>query len=452
MGSIQLKTELPGPRSREIVARRLAAVAGCVGKSTDIVVESASGALVRDVDGNQLIDLAGGIGMLAVGHCDGDVVAAVQEQTARLIHPCFLVATYEPYVRLAELLNEVAPGDFAKKTILANSGAEAVENAVKMARAHTKRQAVIVFEGAYHGRTLLTMTMTSKYGLFKKGFGPFAPEVYRLPVPNVYRTPPGMTEEQYIAWSCENLDQALVSHVDPSAIAAIVIEPVLGEAGFIPVPCEFLRKIRAICDAHGIVMIADEIQSGMGRTGRVFAIEHSGVVPDMVISAKSLGAGMPIAAVIGRAEIMDAPHLGGAGGTYGGAPTTCAAAIAAVEKIRTPEFLAMATHKGHLIRTTLECWKQKYELVGDVRGLGAMMLFENVLDRTTKAPAPNETLAIIKRAVANGLLLIRAGLYSNCVRLLPPIVITDEQLGEGLAVLEEAVAFVDGQRRQQAAG
>ncbi len=442
MTHIHLKTEIPGPNSRAMLERRAASVASCIGRSTDIVVERAEGALVHDVDGNTLIDMAGGIGMLAAGHCPAPVVNAVTRQAHQLIHPCFLVATYEPYINLCEMLAEVTPGDFPKKSILGNSGAEAVENAVKVARSYTGRQAIVVFEGAYHGRTLLTLSMTSKYGLFKKGFGPFAPEIYRLPAPNAYRRPVGMSAENYVEWCIQQLDNAMISHVDPSAIAAIVIEPVQGEAGFIPVPPAFLRRIRELCDEHGIVMIADEIQCGMGRTGRMFAIEHSNIVPDLIVSAKSLGSGMPISAVTGRAEIMDAPHPGAAGGTYGGSPLACAAAIETIRIIRHPRFLAEVTRKGRLIRETLEDWHEKYDLIGNVRGLGAMMLFELVLDRHTKKPTPAETLAIVREAVSRGLLLIRAGLHGNCIRLLPPLVITDEQLHEALGVLEDAVASV----------
>jgi 4-aminobutyrate aminotransferase / (S)-3-amino-2-methylpropionate transaminase / 5-aminovalerate transaminase len=447
MGAIRLQTEIPGPKSRALLARRASAVAGGLGKATDVVVERAEGALVHDVDGNTFLDFAGGIGMLAVGHRPPGVVAALAAQAEKLIHVCALVASYEPYIRLCEVLNEITPGAFPKKTLLANSGAESVENAVKLARRYTGRPAVICFEGAYHGRTLLTLSLTSKYGLFKKGFGPFAPEIYRLPVPNLYRAPDGMSAEQYVEWSVRQLENALVTQVDPSAVAAIIIEPVQGEAGFIPVPPRFLRRIRELCDQHGIVMIADEVQSGFGRTGRLFAIEHSGVVPDLLTTAKSLGAGMPISAVTGRAEIMDSAHLGGIGGTYGGSPVACAAALAAVETIRQPAFLQRAERVGEVMREAMEEWKRRWTLVGDVRGLGAMRLVELVRDRQTKEPAPEETLAVIKHAVSRGLIVIRAGLYSNCVRLLPPLVISDEQLREGLDVLGAAI----GQAQEAAA-
>ena len=450
MGSINLKTPVPGPRSQAMLARRANAVAAGLGRATDVVVERAEGALVHDVDGNTFIDLVGGIGMLAVGHSPAPVVKAIAEQAAKLVHPCALVATYEPYVELCELLNEITPGTFRKKSLLANSGAESVENAVNLARRVTGRPVVVCFEGAYHGRTLLTLSLTSKYGLFKKGLGPFAPEIVRIPMPNLYRTPEGMTEEQYLHWSIEQLDHAFVAQVDPSATAAIIVEPVQGEGGFIPVPPRFLRRIRELCDEHGIVMIADEVQSGFGRTGRLFAIEHSGVVPDLVVSAKSLGAGMPISAVTGRAEILDSAHLGGIGGTYGGSPVACAAAIQVVGMIRRPEFLAHVTHLGDVMREVMHRWQATHPLIGDVRGLGAMMLAEFVRDRKTKEPAPDETLAIIKRSVLGGVMAMRAGLYSNCLRLLPPLVITEDQLREALAVVEESIGSVESGRRSPA--
>ena len=440
MSYIQLKTEIPGPRAKEWLERRARAVSAGVARATDVVVDRAEGSLVFDVDGNTLIDFAGGIGMLAVGHRPQGVVRALKEQAEKLIHVCALVGTYEPYVRLAEILNSITPGEFAKKTILSNSGAEAVENSVKLSRAYTGRQAIVVFEGAYHGRTLLTMSLTSKYSLFKKGFGPFAPEIYRFPAPNLYRRPSMMTEDQYLDFCLHQLDNGFIAQVDPAAVAAVLIEPVQGEAGFLPVPAPFLERIRALCDRHKMLMIADEVQCGMGRAGKLFAIEHSGVVPDLIVMAKSLGAGMPIAAVTGRAEVMDASHVGGVGGTYGGSPLSCAAAIEAVEIIRKPEFLARARAVGVLIQNRLSKWRDRFPLVGDVRGLGPMQLVEFVRDRKTKEPAPEETLAIIKRAVASGLILIRAGLYSNCIRLMPALNVEDAVLDEGLDVLESAIA------------
>ena len=440
MKNINLVTSIPGPKAKEIIARRTAATPAGLAKSTEIVVEKAQGALVWDVDGNQLLDFAGGIGMLNLGHRPEAVVQAIHKQADQYLHSCALVTTFEPYVELAELLNKVTPGDFPKKTLLAGSGSEAVENAVQIARYYTKRPAVICFEGGYHGRTHLTLSLTSKYGLFKKGFGSMSSDIYRLPVPNLYRIPEGMTEDEYLHFSIQQLENALIAQVDPEALAAILIEPVLGEAGFIPVPPLFLQKIREICTRTGAIMIADEVQCGSGRTGRFCAIEHSGVIPDMVVLAKSMGAGMPISATIGKAEIMDAVHLGGVGGTYGGSPVAAVAAIEAVKILSSPAFLSLSTRFGEKIEALMAPWVSKYPCVGDVRGMGAMRLVEFVKDKKTKEPDPAMALEIIKEAVSNGIILIRAGLYSNCIRLLPPIVMTDDQLEEGLSVLENAIA------------
>lgn len=440
---IRLNTEIPGPKAKQILARRAAAVPSGLARATDVVVERADGALVFDVDGNTLIDLAGGIGMLAVGHSPAPVVNAIQRQAEKFVHPCALVATYEPYIALAELLNEITPGTFPKKTLFANSGAEAIENAVKLARKYTGRSTVICFEGGYHGRTLLTLSLTSKYGLFKSGFGPFAPEIVRLPIPNTYRTPPGMTAEEYVDFGIRQLEHAFTAQVDPSAVAAILIEPVQGEAGFLPVPARFLARIRELTEQHGIIMIADEVQCGCGRTGKLFAVEHYGVVPDLIAVAKSLGAGMPIGAVTGRAEILDAAHLGGVGSTYGGSPVACAAAVEALNTIRRPEFLAHANHLGDVMREVFEGWKARWPQVGDVRGLGPMLLVEFVQDRDSKAPlAPADTLAVVRRAVSNGVLLIRAGLFSNCIRFLPPLNMPEDMLREALDGVGRAIASV----------
>ena len=439
MGHIKLKTAIPGPKSQDLLERRANAVSSAFYQSVPIAVKRASGSLVEDVDGNILLDFAGGIGVLAVGHAPEEVKDAIKAQVENYLHVCGIVANYEPYVELCEKLNAITPGDFPKKSILANGGAEAVENAVKLARAHTGRAGIMVFEGAYHGRSNLTMAMTSKYALFKKGFGPFAPEVYRVPVPNLYRTPGGMSEDEYLEWSCWNLENALTAHIDPSALAAIVIEPVIGEGGFIPVPQVFLEKIRALCDAHGVVMIADEIQSGFGRTGKLFAIEHSGVVPDLIISAKSLAAGMPLSAVTGRAEIVDAPHLGGVGSTYGGNPLACVAALEAIKLINKPEMLAAAARVESTVHDVFDPLQAEIPCLGDVRGKGAMMVLEFVHDPLTKEPWPDFVVAVVQKAVAQGVMLIRAGLYSNCIRFLPQLDIPEDQLREGLTIIAKAV-------------
>ncbi|MBL8155895.1 MAG: 4-aminobutyrate--2-oxoglutarate transaminase [Anaerolineae bacterium] len=442
MPTIHLVTELPGPKSKALVARREAATPRGAAKLTPVAIASASGAAVTDVDGNTLLDFAGGIGVLAVGHCPPTVVEALQKQSADLIHLCAIVGTYEPYVKVAELLNEVTPGDFPKKTVLLNSGAEALETAIKIARSATGRPAVIVFEGAYHGRTNLTLAMTSKYSLFKKGFGPFAPEIYRLPFPNLYRRPAEMSEDQFIDDCIARLENALIAQVDPSAVAAIVIETVQGEGGFIATPPRFLQRIRELCTQHGIVYVADEVQCGFGRTGKLFAVEHYGIAPDLLCTAKSLAAGMPLAAVTGRAEIMDGPHPGGLGGTYSGNPLACVAAVEAIHMIRQPEFLDRANQIGGLLRETLLDLQAEISLIGDVRGLGPMMLMELVKDRAAKTPASDETLQVTQECFKRGLIAIRAGLYSNCIRFLPPLNITDEQVHEGMGIIAEALRVV----------
>ncbi len=442
MTTINLVTDIPGPKSRELVARREAATSRGAAKLTQVAIARAEGAAVTDVDGNTLLDFAGGIGVLAVGHCPPNVVDAIRTQSKNLIHLCAIVGTYEPFVEVAELLNEITPGTGPKKTLLLNSGAEAVEAAVKIARSYTGRQAIIVFEGAYHGRTNMTMSMTSKYALFKKGFGPFAPEVYRLPFPNVYRRPEEMSEEGYIEYCVGQLEHALIAQVDPAAVAAIVIEPVQGEGGFIPTPPRFLQRIRHLCDEHDIVMIADEVQCGFGRTGKLFAIEHYDIVPDLTVTAKSLAAGMPLAAVTGQADMMDAPHPGGMGGTYSGNPLACVAARETIKMISEPSFLQRAQAVGDRIRDHLLRIQAESLLVGDVRGLGAMLAMELVLDQEKKTPAMAETLEVTQETLKRGVITIRAGLYSNCVRFLPPLNMSDEQIDEGMNVVAQAVRVV----------
>ena len=447
MGAINLVTEVPGPRSLELVARREAAVPDGAAKLTPLGIASARGSVVTDLDGNELLDLAGGIGVLAVGHCPPGLVQAIQDQAGDLIHICNIVASTETYLDVAERLNSLTPGDFPKKTLLCNTGAEAVEAAVGIARYATGRQGIVVFEGAYHGRSNLTLSMTSKFGLFKKGFAPFAPEIYRLPFPDLYRRPAPFSEDQWVAHAVDLLDRAMVAQVDPSHVAAVVIEPVLGEGGFVPAPAPFLRRLRELCDEHGMLLIADEIQAGFGRTGKLFAIEHAEVVPDLVTSAKSLAGGMPLAAVTGRAEVMDAPHPGGLGGTYSGNPLACVAAIEAIDTIREPAFLERATAVGARIREHLEAIQAEHpDLVGDVRGLGAMLVMELVTDAESKAPDVVATVAVTAATLERGVITIRAGLYSNCVRFLPALTITDEEIDEAMAIVTEAVRVAAKER------
>ncbi len=438
--SINLVTEIPGPRSRELLARREASVAAGLYKATPIAVAQASGALVTDVDGNTLLDFVSGIGVLAVGHCPPEVVAAIQEQAAQLIHFSALVGTYAPYVELCERLNVAVPIAGPCKTLLANSGAEGVENAIKIARAATGRPAIVVFEGAYHGRTLLTLSLTSRT-YFKKKFGPFAPEIYRAPFPYAYRY--GMSEDACVEQCWAAFERLLVAGVDAEAIAAVLIEPVQGEGGFIPVPPAFLRRLRDFCDRNGSLLIADEVQSGFGRTGTLFAIEQLGVEPDLIVSAKSLAAGMPLSATIGRAAVMDAAHVGGVGGTYGGNPLACVAALETLRLIERDGLLARARAIGSHIRERLTPLLEAQAgppYLGDLRGLGAMLALELVRDRQTREPAPQETLQVLDRMLQRGVIAMRAGLYANCIRLLLPLVISDEQLDEGLDVLIESLA------------
>jgi 4-aminobutyrate aminotransferase / (S)-3-amino-2-methylpropionate transaminase / 5-aminovalerate transaminase len=430
--STRIKTEIPGPKSRALMERRRGAVSSGVGIATPIFAQEAKGALLTDVDGNTFIDFGGGIGVMNVGHADPRVVAAVREQVERFTHTCFYVTEYEPYVELAERLNALVPGDFEKRSAFFNSGAEAVENAVKIARSYTRRPAILTFENAFHGRTLLAMTLTSKANPYKKSFGPFAPEIYRVPAPYPYRGP---SEEEWFAV----FERALVN-VDVGSVAAAIVEPVAGEGGFIPFPDSCLRKLREFCDENGILLIADEIQTGFGRTGTMFCVEHSGVVPDLLTTAKSIAGGLPISGVTGRAEIMDSVHVGGLGTTYGGNPLACAAALAVLEAFEEEDLLTRANVIGERVMGAMRDIQEKHpDFVGDVRGRGAMVAIELVKDPENKAPDKERTAGIVEAALQEGLLLLTAGQYSNVIRTLMPFVITDGELEEGLSILERAV-------------
>ena len=442
MSAINLVSEVPGPKSKELIARREAATVSGMALLTPVAIDHAQGALVTDLDGNTLIDFAGGIGALALGHCPPQVSRAMQKQAEKLIHTCALVASYEPFVEVVELLNRVTPGPGPKKSALLNSGAEAVEAAVKVARCYTGRPAIIVFEGAYHGRTNLTLAMTSKYARFKKGFGPFAPEIYRLPFPNPYRRPSGMSEDEFVDLYVKQLEYAMVAQVDPSDVAAIVIEPVQGEGGYVATPPAFLRRIRELCDEHGMLMVADEIQCGFGRTGKLFAVEHYGIVPDLLVTGKSLAAGMPLAAVTGPEKIMTAPNPGGMGGTYSGNPLACVAAAQTIKAISDPAFLQRAREVGEHLASRLRRLQKETPLIGDVRGLGPMLAMELVTDQAQKTPAAEETIKLRQEALSRGLIILPAGLYFNCVRFLPPLNISAELIDEGMDVLTEAMRAI----------
>ena len=442
MPAINIRTTLPGPKGQAVLDRRDAAVSRASFRSTPVVAASAHNATVTDVDGNTFIDFTAGIGTLNAGHTPPEVVAALQAQAADLIHLCAIVGTYEPYIALAEKLNALVPIDGPKKTFLSNSGAEGVETAIKMARAYTGRPAIVTYEGAYHGRTLLTLSLTSKYALFKKTFGPFAPEIYRVPYPYAYRCPHCRNEGACNLTCFEDLERALLAHVDPAAVAAIIIEPVQGEGGFIPADYEYMRRLRQLCDKHGIVLIADEVQAGFCRTGRWFSFEHSGIQPDLVVMAKSIAAGMPLAAVTGKATIVDAPHLGGLGSTFGGNPLACVAALKSIELMERENLNQRAEQIGETLMGRFRGWQERFPIIGDVRGLGAMCAVEFVAGRGDRTPNTDAPLKIVGAAYQRGLLLIRAGLYSNCVRTLVPLTISDAELEEGLDVLEASIAAV----------
>jgi 4-aminobutyrate aminotransferase/(S)-3-amino-2-methylpropionate transaminase len=439
MSAIRLTTEVPGPRSRELLARREAAVPRGPYNATPIFIEEGHGAILTDVDGNRLLDFAGGLGCLNVGHANEAVVKAASAQLERSTHSCFHVTPYESYVRLAERLNALVPGDFPKKTLLANSGAEAVENAVKIARVATGRPAVLAFEDGFHGRTLLAMSLTSKVHPYKAGFGPFAPETYRAPYAYCYRCAYHLSYPSCGVACVDALEDYFNRYVEAEKVAAIIVEPVLGEGGFVVPPTDYLPKLRELTARHGILLIADEVQTGFGRTGRMWAAEHSGVVPDIVIAAKSSAAGLPLSSVTGRAEIMDAPGVGGLGGTFGGNPVAVAAAHAVLDQMEKEKLFERAEHIGHTVAERFAGWKKRLPLVGDVRGLGAMWGIELVKDRDRRAPAKEETAAVAKRCYEEGLVTITAGTYGNVVRTLMPLVINDDELAEGLGVLERAL-------------
>ena len=445
MAAISIRTEIPGPRSRALMRRRAAAVPRGVAHAAPVFAASADGVRVTDVDGNVYLDFAGGIGVMNVGHSAPSVVAAVGRQAERLTHVCFAVQPYESYVALAERLAALTPGRFAKKTLLVNSGAEAIENAIKIARHATGRPGVLCFEDAFHGRTLLALSLTSKVAPYKLGFGPFVPDVVRVPYAYCYRCA-YHTEHPDCAVACvDAIERQFQRHVDPRTIAAVVVEPVLGEGGFVVPPLGYLSKLAALCRRHGIVLIVDEVQTGFGRTGRMFACEHDGVEPDLLVAAKSLAAGMPLAAVIGRAELMDSPVEGGLGGTYAGNPIACAAAHAVLDLFESGDLLRRSEAIGARIEARAREWARSCPLVGDVRRRGAMVGVELVTNRETREPAKRETEEMIRLACERGVLMIAAGAFGNVIRFLTPLTITNDELDEGLEVLSESVRAVTSQ-------
>ncbi len=441
---IDLKTPIPGPKSQALLARRNQAVPRSVSQVTPVAVASAENAVLTDADGNRLIDFGSGIGVLNAGHRNPRVVEAVRRQLDQFTHLCFQISMYEPYIALAERLNAVTPGGHSKRTMFANSGAEAVDNAVKIARRATGRQAILCFEHAFHGRSYMGMSLTSKAMPYKAGFGPFVPEVYRLPFPYCYRCDTGPGRAGCCQADRAAFERRLASHVDVASVAAVILELQVGEGGFIPAPREFVAMLAGFARDHGILLIADEIQSGFGRTGKLFACEHYDLVPDLLLSAKSLAGGLPLAAVTGRAEVMDAGQVGGLGGTYGGNPLACAAALAVLEATEQDDLSAAAVQIGDTIRTRFQALQSAYPEIGDVRGLGAMVAMELVTDPVTKAPAKELTGKVTAEALRRGLLLLTAGTYGNVIRVLVPLTVEEAVLEEGLAVLEESLAAALG--------
>src|SRR5262245_60149514 len=440
MSAIQIRTEIPGPRSKALMRRREAAVTRGASHSTPIFADSATYARFTDFDGIVFLDLAGGIGVMNVGHSQPAVVDAVTKQVAQFTHTCFSVAPYEQYVALAERLAAITPGKFPKKTFLVNSGAEAVENAVKIARHATGRPGVLVFEDGFHGRTLFALSLTSKVTPYKAGFGPFAADVLRVPYAYCYRCPVARTFPECQFECVSSIEQHFRRYSDPRSIAAVVVEPVLGEGGFVVPPIGFLTELAALCRKYGILIIADEVQTGFGRTGRMFACEYEGLEPDLLVIAKSLAAGFPLAAIVGRAELMDGPVEGGLGGTYVGNPVACAAAHAVLDLFESGHLLARAEETGVRIEARAKEWAARFAFVGDVRRLGAMVGVELVRNRASKEPAKDETQRIVRSACEHGVLLIAAGTFGNVIRFLAPLVITDDQLDQALDVMTKCLA------------
>jgi 4-aminobutyrate aminotransferase/(S)-3-amino-2-methylpropionate transaminase len=435
--TIDLTTAIPGPRSQEILERKNRVIAEPLSVFLPVVIDHGEGATLTDVDGNTFIDFTGGVGCLNVGHAHPRLVEAVQEQAAKFFHTDFTILPYEVYVTLAERLIALSPFSGPAKAAFFNAGTEAIENAVKFARAYTKRPAVIAFEGGFHGRTLLAMSMTSKTHPYKAGLGPFAPEVYRMPFPQDYRGPSA-------AEALAALERAFVTFVAAESVAAIVVEPIQGEGGFVVAPDEFMAGLRRICDDNGIVLVVDEVQTGFGRTGKMFAIEHYDVEPDLITVAKAIAGGLPLSGVIGKAEIMDAPGDSAIGGTYVGNPVAQAAALAVLDVFEEDGLVDRAQQLGDVIRARMETWAERWNQIGDVRGVGAMLAIELVHDRETKDPAPELASRIVEEAAQRGLLLLKSGIYSNCIRVLLPFVITEAELDEALSVWEGAVAVTLG--------
>jgi len=450
MATIQLKTQIPGPQSIALSERRLKAVPRGLSHATPIYVAKTEGAVLEDVDGNRYIDLAGGIGCLNTGHRAPGVLTAIERQLAKFLHTCVQVTPYESYVRLAERLNQVTPGKFPKKTLFVNTGAEAVENAVKIARAATGRPGIIAFEDAFHGRTMMALSLTSKTHPYKAGFQPFPGEVYRIPFAYCYRCSYSLTYPSCDLYCARHLEDTFKRVVAAEGVAAVIAEPVLGEGGFVAPPLDYFRTLVNICHKHGVLFIADEIQSGFGRTGALFASERYGIEPDILVTAKSIGGGLPLGAITGRAEIMDAPGPGGLGGTFAGNPVACEAALAVLDMFEQQDLNARAQSLGDHFQKRAREWQKRWPLIGEVRGLGAMQAVELVQSQDKREPASEETKQVTQYCYEHGVITISAGSYGNVIRLLMPLVITDAQMDEALDVLEGAFKAVY-ERKQEAA-
>ncbi len=442
MGTIQIRTSIPGPKSKALGDRRHVAVPRGLSHGTPVYAAKAEDAWMEDVDGNRFIDFAGGIGCINVGHRQEPVLSAIREQLDRFLHVCVQVTPYENYIQLAERMNQVTPGKFPKKTLFVNSGAEAVENAVKIARAHTGRSGIIAFEDAFHGRTMMTLALTSKTHPYKAGFAPFPGDVYRIPYAYCYRCSYSLTYPSCELYCARHLEDTFKRVVASEDVAAVIAEPVLGEGGFVVPPQDYFRTLIDICRKHGVLFIADEVQSGFGRTGHLFASEYYGIEPDILVSAKSIGGGLPLAAITGKSEIMDAPGPGGLGGTFAGNPVSCAAALAVLDLFDREDLLARANQIGERFQRRARQWQTKFPIIGDVRGLGGMQAMELVKSKETREPAADETKQITQFCYEHGLITLTAGSYSNVIRVLVPLVVTDAQMDEAMDVLESALVEV----------
>ncbi|MBG9549831.1 4-aminobutyrate--2-oxoglutarate transaminase [Cytobacillus firmus] len=439
MGSINIRTELPGPKAKELLVKKEQNVPKGPFNTMQTFAAKGDGALLTDIDGNTFLDFAGAIGTLNVGHCPPRVVEALHAQIDQYLHPCFHVMMYEPYIKLAEKLNSITPGNHSKKTFFLSTGAEAVENAVKIARKYTGRKGIISFERGFHGRTYMSMSLTSKVKPYKYEFGPFAPETYKWPYPYYYRSE-GLKDKDHDNALLKRFETFFLSEVPPEEVAAVIMEPVQGEGGFVMPSSHFIKGVKALCEKHGILFIADEVQTGFGRTGKMFAMEHYDVVPDLMTMSKSIGAGLPVSAVTGRADIMDSPNIGEIGGTYGGSPLGCAAALEVIRTIEEEGLLERANEIGSLFTEKFSDFPLKYKQVGEVRSLGAMCAIEFVKDQETKEPNKEIVQEILWKAHKRGLIIMSAGLYGNIIRLLSPLVTTNQQLDEGFSILEEVIS------------